>query len=83
MSKKKDPNLPVVGDDEGNLLKAGYSPKDFKTAQKHLDKLTNDHPSEYTDTTLSQFIYEQAALAYLVNTELALLRQKEEVEKNK
>ena len=68
MAKKKaiDPNRPVMGDDAGNLTKAGYTATDMAKAKKLYEKELKERPLEMGDTTFSEYLYEQAALAYII-----------------
>jgi hypothetical protein len=67
---KKNPNAPVQGDDEGNLIKAGWSANEMKEAKKVYAQELKERPEVMANTTFSDFLYEQAALAFIVSSEL-------------
>jgi len=67
---KKNPNVPVEGDDEGNLIKAGWSATEMKEAKKVYAQELKERPEVMANTTFSDFLFEQAAVAYIVSQEL-------------
>jgi hypothetical protein len=67
---KKDPNVPVAGDDEGNLLKAGWTATEMKEAKKVYAQELKERPEVMANTTFSDFLFEQAAVAYIVANEI-------------
>jgi hypothetical protein len=70
MAKKQDshPNAPVIGDDAGNLIKAGYKPTEQKLAEKHYNIQLAEYPEQYANTTFSDFLFESAAMAFFIET---------------
>ena len=67
---KKDPNVPVAGDDEGNLIKAGWAATEMKEAKKVYAQELKERPEVMANTTFSDFLFEQAAVAYIVANEI-------------
>lgn len=67
---KKDPNVPVEGDDAGNLIKAGYAANELAQAKKVYAQELKERPEVMANTTFSDFLYEQAALAYIISNEI-------------
>lgn len=57
---------PIVGDDEGNLVKAGYEPTQLKVAMKHYEQMLKEHPEDMANTTFSDYLFNNAVLAYYV-----------------
>ncbi len=57
---------PVIGDDSGNLIKAGYEPTQIKVAQKHYDEMLKEHPEDMANVTFSDYLFNNAVLAYYV-----------------
>ena len=57
---------PILGDDAGNLTKAGYEPNQIKVAQKHYDEMLKQHPEDMANTTFSEYLFNNAVLAYYV-----------------
>jgi hypothetical protein len=57
---------PVLGDDAGNLVKAGYEPTQIKVAQKHYDEMLKEHPEDMANVTFSEYLFNNAVLAYYV-----------------
>jgi hypothetical protein len=71
MAKKSiDPKAPIVGDDEGNLIKAGYAATELKEAKKVYAQELKERPEVMANTTFSDFLFEQAALAYIISNEI-------------
>ena len=57
---------PILGDDAGNLTKAGYEPTQIKVAQKHYDEMLKEHPEDMSNVTFSEYLFNNAVLAYYV-----------------
>lgn len=68
---KKDINAPIEGDDIGNLLKAGYAANELPLAKKIYAQELKEHAEQMAATTFSDFLFEQAAVNYIVTQELA------------
>jgi hypothetical protein len=67
MATKKQSLAPVIGDDEGNLIKAGYALNEMSKAKKSYDREMKERPSEMGDTSFAEFLFEQATLAYIIS----------------
>lgn len=64
---KNNPLAPVVGDDQGNLVKAGYKPTELARAKKLYEREVKERPLEMGDTSFSEFLYEQACLNFVIS----------------
>lgn len=69
MAKKavKLPNAPVAGDDQGNLIRAGYSANEMAKARKMFDAEVKERPEVMEGVTFSDFLFEQASMSYLID----------------
>ena len=67
---KKNINAPVAGDDNGNLIRAGYAPTEMAKARKLFDSEMKERPLEMEGVTFSDFLFEQASLSFLIDTGL-------------
>lgn len=63
---KKVSNAPVIGDDAGNLIKAGYAANEMPKAKKLYEAECKARPLEMGDCSFSEFLFEQASLNYLI-----------------
>jgi hypothetical protein len=69
-TSKKNINAPVAGDDNGNLVRAGYAPNEMAKAKKLFDAEVKERPLEMEGVTFSDFLFEQASLSFLIDTGL-------------
>jgi|LauGreDrversion4_2_1035121.scaffolds.fasta_scaffold03309_8 hypothetical protein len=69
MAKKSDKAIkpPVAGDDNGNLIRAGYAPTEMAKARKIFDAEIKERPEVMEGVTFSDFLFEQASMSYLID----------------
>jgi hypothetical protein len=68
MSKKNNAAAkPIKGDDEGNLIKAGYAPSEIAKAKKLYAQEIKERGEVVGGLTFSDFLFEQAALAFVLS----------------
>jgi hypothetical protein len=72
MATKKQSLSPIIGDDAGNLIKAGYASNEMSKAKKSYDTEMKERPLEMGDTSFSEFLLEQATLAYIIDSGIEL-----------
>lgn len=61
---------PIIGDDLGNLTKAGYDASAIDEAKKVYDNEISENAESMKDISFSQFLYDQAVIFYVVNMQL-------------
>ena len=66
---KKNAAAPIKGDDAGNLLKAGYAANEIAQAKKLYAAEMKERPEVLGDMTFSDFLFEQASLAFVLDSE--------------
>lgn len=60
--------VPKEGDDEGNLILAGYEKGQMKLAEKHFKEEVKANPEAYANTTLSDYLFSSAIVMAMVKS---------------